>query len=162
MNGMSVVDDSRSPVWSSSSGWLQAQDKSVCGEPSQGTACFAGPDFDTTDAALCAAAGCCMAADSASTGPYHCYAPSAALSNSDWYLFVHGMDHKQAVADYVAIAGSVPVPRRSWLGVSWSQVRGVDGGTKPWAVCGALSCVPVGSCGRSLMLLVVLASVSLG
>jgi hypothetical protein len=49
-----------------------------------------------------------------------CAAPSAAASATDWYVFGHGLNYTGALADYVAIAGPVGLPRRHWLGVSWS------------------------------------------
>lgn len=59
------------------------------------------------------------------TGPsppstLQCSAPPAQLSSTDWYLFGHGADYAGALADYVAIAGPVGLPRRHWMGVSWS------------------------------------------
>ena len=50
--------------------------------------------------------------------PYTCFRPEGHV---DLYLFAHGNDYDAAVADYVAIAGAVSVPRRHWLGVSWSK-----------------------------------------
>jgi hypothetical protein len=257
--GFAVVDDSRSPVWDASAGWVQTQDKAVC--PADGAArgqhCFAGSEQDTSDPALCWAAGCCPPpttlglwysqsrddhfsdslncsacgafysfmhwqgslfpaageglvalnlywnanpragaggdnvastfpptqpgysfarvmgfvydpaqpqpagtatvkifysathldhyttasaadeADATSLGyslvgiagflhpdpppepaPYQCYRPEG---HHDLYLFAHGSDYAAALADYVSISGMVPIPRRQWLGVSWSK-----------------------------------------
>ena len=50
--------------------------------------------------------------------PYNCFRPEG---NRDLYLFAHGSDYDAALADYVAIAGSVSIPRRHWMGVSWSK-----------------------------------------
>ena len=50
--------------------------------------------------------------------PFWCFRPEG---HRDLYLFAHGADYAAALADYVAIAGAVPVPRRHWLGVSWSK-----------------------------------------
>ena len=80
------------------------------------------------DEAAAAAAGYALVGlvGYASTAPaptpaaFRCAAPDAATSRSDAYLFAHGDDYKAAVRDYVAVAGQVPIPRRSWLGVSWS------------------------------------------
>ena len=260
------MDDSRSPVWDVATGWLRTQDKASC--PADGAArgrhCFASPAQDTTDAALCWAAGCCAAtsrtldlwysaarddhfsdenncsacsgldyvfqhaqgalavapgdglvplnlywnaapsagatagaggdnvastfppaqpnytlsrlmgyvfdpaqpqpantaplrlyysaahrdhyttasaadeADALARGyalvglagyispppsagpapPYQCFRPEG---HADLYLFAHGSDYAAALADYVAIAGAVPIPRRHWMGVSWSK-----------------------------------------
>ena len=49
-----------------------------------------------------------------------CAAPSVAHSATDWYLFGHGANYSGALADYVAVAGPVAIPRRHWMGVSWS------------------------------------------
>ena len=35
-------------------------------------------------------------------------------------MFSHGLDYAGALADYVSIAGPVALPRRHWMGVSWS------------------------------------------
>ena len=51
---------------------------------------------------------------------FACAAPNADISASDAYLFAHGSNYSGALADYVAIAGPVALPRRHWLGVSWS------------------------------------------
>ena len=59
--GFALLDDSKSPVWEEGeAGWLRTQDKAVCGDPKLGTQCFSSPTQDTTDPALCHAAGCCM------------------------------------------------------------------------------------------------------
>ena len=50
-----------------------------------------------------------------------CTAPAGPQASSDAYLFAHGADYRQALADYVLVAGPVPIPRRHWLGVSWSK-----------------------------------------
>lgn len=52
-----------------------------------------------------------------SQGP-SCFSRSG---NMDWYFFGHGMQYAQAVQDFVSIAGPVPIPRRHWLGMSWSR-----------------------------------------
>lgn len=61
------------------------------------------------------------------------YAASAAAANntvsgcyqrsgsSDWYFFGHGADYAQALADYAALGGALPLPRRHFLGMSWSR-----------------------------------------
>jgi hypothetical protein len=41
--------------------------------------------------------------------------------NVDWYLFAHGSSYVQALQDYASIAGPSPIPRRHFLGVSWSR-----------------------------------------
>ncbi len=51
-------------------------------------------------------------------GPTSCYQPSG---NNDWYLFTHGINYKNALADFAALAGPIPIPRRHWLGMSWSR-----------------------------------------
>jgi hypothetical protein len=50
--------------------------------------------------------------------PFSCFRPEG---HRDLYLFAHGNDYDAALADYVAIAGSVPIPRRHFLGISWSK-----------------------------------------
>lgn len=47
-----------------------------------------------------------------------CYQRSG---NVDWYLFTHGTNYTGALADFAQISGPIPVPRRHWLGVSWSR-----------------------------------------
>ncbi len=55
---------------------------------------------------------------SGNSSAYACYAP---VGRQDWYLFGHGLNYSGALADYTAIAGSVPIPRRHWMGISWSK-----------------------------------------
>jgi len=50
----------------------------------------------------------------------HCIAPSQRASSQDWYLFGHGLNYSGALGDYVSVAGPVGLPRRHWMGVSWS------------------------------------------
>jgi alpha-glucosidase (family GH31 glycosyl hydrolase) len=50
--------------------------------------------------------------------PFNCYRPT---HHTDMYLFAHGIEYDSALSDYIAIAGAVPIPRRHWLGVSWSK-----------------------------------------
>jgi alpha-glucosidase len=40
---------------------------------------------------------------------------------TDWYLFGYGHDYKQAVGDYVRVAGRIPLPPRFAFGVWWSR-----------------------------------------
>eukprot|EP00730_Choanoeca_flexa_P018172 TRINITY_DN8821_c0_g1_i3.p1 TRINITY_DN8821_c0_g1~~TRINITY_DN8821_c0_g1_i3.p1 ORF type:complete len:974 (+),score=222.76 TRINITY_DN8821_c0_g1_i3:82-3003(+) len=39
----------------------------------------------------------------------------------DWYFFGHGADYKAALSDYAALGGAIPLPRRHFLGMSWSK-----------------------------------------
>jgi hypothetical protein len=266
-SGFSIIDDSKSPIWNETLGWLQTQDKAICAanDSVTGKHCFASSTQDTTDAALCHAAGCCLSggensetlslwysssrddhfSDNAnctegcngiynyqheqgtfstfsSTGyvplnlywnenpkngaqgdnvassfpptelgyilarnmgyvfdptlpqpvgtvplkvfyselhldhwttasatdeaaaialgyiflglagyitppasgpvppspPFQCYRPT---HHTDLYLFAHGLEYDSALSDYISIAGSIPIPRRHWLGVSWSK-----------------------------------------
>lgn len=41
--------------------------------------------------------------------------------NIDWYLFGHGLNYSGALADFASIAGRIPIPRKHWLGMSWSR-----------------------------------------
>jgi hypothetical protein len=50
--------------------------------------------------------------------PPSCYQPSG---NIDWYLFTHGIDYRAALADFATLSGPIPIPRRHWLGMSWSR-----------------------------------------
>ena len=54
-------------------------------------------------------AGYALVSPPSVNGSLNCYAPSG---RQDWYLFAHGMNYSGALADYVSIAGSVPIPRR--------------------------------------------------
>ena len=116
--GFAVVDDSKSPIWDEKIGWVTARPGRVC--PALASAskpCFPSA-MDTGNPFLCASVGCCWLG---SSGPLNCSAPDEAQSSQDWYLFAHGLRYSSAVADYASIAGKVPIPRRSWLGVSWSR-----------------------------------------
>jgi len=117
--GFALVDDSRSAVWDEEAGWVKARPGRVCASShsSASKPCFP-PAFDTSDPFLCAAAGCCWIGNSEAL---NCSAPDEAQSSQDWYLFAHGLQYSRAVADYTSIAGKVPIPRRSWMGVSWSR-----------------------------------------
>jgi alpha-glucosidase len=39
----------------------------------------------------------------------------------DWYLFAYGHDYKQALADFIKVAGSIPLPPRFAFGAWWSR-----------------------------------------
>ena len=39
----------------------------------------------------------------------------------DWYFFGHGLDYAGALRDYALVAGPPPIPRRHFLGISWSK-----------------------------------------
>ena len=39
----------------------------------------------------------------------------------DWYFFGYGHDYKRALADYVAVAGRIPLPPRFAFGAWWSR-----------------------------------------
>lgn len=39
----------------------------------------------------------------------------------DWYFFGYGHNYKQALADYVKVAGRIPVPPRFAFGIWWSR-----------------------------------------
>ena len=39
----------------------------------------------------------------------------------DFYLFIHGRDHKTAIADYAKIGGRVPLPPRYMFGILWTR-----------------------------------------
>eukprot|EP00048_Salpingoeca_helianthica_P017615 m.238166 g.238166 ORF g.238166 m.238166 type:complete len:1023 (+) comp21632_c0_seq1:109-3177(+) len=41
--------------------------------------------------------------------------------NLDWYFLGHGRDYQGALRDYSLVAGPMPIPRRHFLGVSWSK-----------------------------------------
>jgi alpha-glucosidase (family GH31 glycosyl hydrolase) len=42
-------------------------------------------------------------------------------SYQDWYFFGYGHDYKQALGDYVRVAGRIPLPPRFAFGVWWSR-----------------------------------------
>ena len=46
---------------------------------------------------------------------------SAATSERDFYLFMHGRDYKKALSDYSKIGGGVPLPPRYMLGLLWTR-----------------------------------------
>jgi hypothetical protein len=116
-SGFALVDDSNSAIWDEEAGWLQSRPGRVCGASSNAKPCFP-PSRDSGSPSMCAAVGCCW---QNIPGGLNCSAPDEALSSQDWYLFSHGLEYARAVQDYCAIAGRVPIPRRSWLGVSWSR-----------------------------------------
>jgi len=39
----------------------------------------------------------------------------------DWYLFAYGHDYKQALADFIKVAGPIPLPPRFAFGAWWSR-----------------------------------------
>jgi hypothetical protein len=47
--------------------------------------------------------------------------PLLLLRQVDWYFFGHGIDYAEALSDFASIAGAVPIPRRHFLGLSWSK-----------------------------------------
>lgn len=116
--GFALVDDSKSAIWDEKAGWVTARPGRTCSAYSAPSKpCFP-PAMDTSNPLLCASVGCCW---NGGAGPLNCSAPDEQHSNQDWYLFSHGMQYSSAVADYASIAGAVPIPRRSWMGVSWSR-----------------------------------------
>ena len=42
-------------------------------------------------------------------------------SYSDWYFFGHGHDYRQALHDFVLVAGRIPLPPRFAFGIWWSR-----------------------------------------
>ena len=42
-------------------------------------------------------------------------------SYTDWYFFGYGHDYKQALGDFVRVAGRIPLPPRFAFGVWWSR-----------------------------------------
>jgi hypothetical protein len=71
-SGFALVDDSRTPVWDEAAGWPRARaGGSACAAPGAPAApCFP-PAFDTADAAMCAAVGCCVDAAPAPLGLWY-------------------------------------------------------------------------------------------
>ena len=41
--------------------------------------------------------------------------------HQDWYFFGYGHDYKQALADYIKVAGRIPLPPRFAFGTWWSR-----------------------------------------
>jgi alpha-glucosidase (family GH31 glycosyl hydrolase) len=109
--GWALVDDSYSPVFPSGSGWPVAQTSGTCNASVQ-IPCFRDKQFNPTTRSQCEQAGCCFG------GTSGCFKRSG---NVDWYLFTHGIDYAGALRDFTAIAGATPMPRRHWLGFSWSR-----------------------------------------
>ncbi len=117
-SGFALVDDSKSPIWDEKTGWVAARPGRVCAAYSSSSKpCFS-PAHDTGNSDLCVSVGCCW---NGGSGPLNCSAPNEQQSSQDWYLFAHGLRYASAIADYTSIAGKVPIPRRSWMGVSWSR-----------------------------------------
>ncbi|HEY0308088.1 MAG TPA: TIM-barrel domain-containing protein [Acidobacteriaceae bacterium] len=48
-------------------------------------------------------------------------APTSRIFRQDWYFFGYGHDYKQALGDYVRVAGRVPLPPRFAFGAWWSR-----------------------------------------
>ncbi len=109
--GWALVDDSFSPVFNAGAAWPVVQTGGSCNASVQ-TPCFRDKQYNPTNAAACEAAGCCFGGSSG------CFKRSG---NLDWYLFTHGLDYAGALRDFTAIAGKTPMPRRHWLGMSWSR-----------------------------------------
>eukprot|EP01116_Phalansterium_solitarium_P017266 TRINITY_DN4202_c0_g2_i1.p1 TRINITY_DN4202_c0_g2~~TRINITY_DN4202_c0_g2_i1.p1 ORF type:complete len:996 (-),score=260.21 TRINITY_DN4202_c0_g2_i1:117-3104(-) len=59
----------------------------------------------------------------ASNGSVSCFQRAG---NADWYFLGHGLDYAQALYGFSRIAGYVPIPRRHFLGVSWSRWGSLD------------------------------------
>src|SRR6185312_7884394 len=45
----------------------------------------------------------------------------SAGERQDWYLFAYGHDYKQALADFIKVAGPIPLPPRFAFGSWWSR-----------------------------------------
>ncbi|NYF88729.1 glycoside hydrolase family 31 protein [Tunturiibacter empetritectus] len=47
--------------------------------------------------------------------------PATPILRQDWYLIAYGHDYKQALFDYVRVAGRIPLPPRFAFGAWWSR-----------------------------------------
>jgi hypothetical protein len=111
--GWALLDDSNRPVFNKN--WPGPQMAGSCNGPLN-VSCFFDSEFNPKDAAGCEAAGCCFVSQSNSN--ITCVKRQGVV---DWYLFAHGIDYHQALKDFSKISGSIPLPRRHWLGMSWSR-----------------------------------------
>jgi alpha-glucosidase (family GH31 glycosyl hydrolase) len=113
--GWALVDDSFSPVFPPGSGWPVPQTSGTCNASVQ-IPCFRDKQYNPTTQGPCEAAGCCFG------GANGCFKRTG---NVDWYLFTHGLDYvgamRDSMRDFTRIAGTTPMPRRHWLGFSWSR-----------------------------------------
>ncbi len=106
--GWALVDDTNRPVFEGD--WPVPQTSGHCGGPLN-QSCFFDAQFNPKDAASCEAAGCC-------------FLDGVCVKRqglADWYLFTHGMQYGEALSDFTKISGPIPLPRRHWLGFSWSR-----------------------------------------
>jgi len=53
--------------------------------------------------------------------PWPWVMPRPAGEREDWYFFGYGHDYKQALGDYVRVAGRIPLPPRFAFGAWWSR-----------------------------------------
>ncbi|WP_446744463.1 glycoside hydrolase family 31 protein [Silvibacterium acidisoli] len=53
--------------------------------------------------------------------PWPWVMPRAAGERQDWYFFGYGHNYKQALQDYVQVAGRIPLPPRFAFGAWWSR-----------------------------------------
>src|SRR5277367_6791083 len=53
--------------------------------------------------------------------PWPWVMPRPAGERQDWYFFGYGHDYKQALGDYVQVAGRIPLPPRFAFGAWWSR-----------------------------------------
>ncbi len=54
-------------------------------------------------------------------GPDPWIAPRRNKDATDWYFFAYGSDYKQALRDFTAVAGRIPLPPRYVFGTWWSR-----------------------------------------
>lgn len=125
--GYVVVDDTHKPIWDGNTSWPWIAPRSFA--PPARAAC-AVPDERRRDCGYpgitdeqCMRKGCCLAP--AATGsarargiPVCFYATDA---DQDLYMFGHGRRYKEAMADFVAVSGRIPIPPRYAFGVFFSR-----------------------------------------
>jgi hypothetical protein len=53
--------------------------------------------------------------------PPHWAVPRSPAKSLDWYFFAYGLDYPQALRDFTAVAGPIPLPPRWAFGAWWSR-----------------------------------------
>lgn len=120
-NGVVLVDDTNRPSFTADPWpWLINGTKPT---PDPASAVCQIPDAQKRDCGMsgitehqCQQRGCCW---TVWDGTPQCYYTT--VQQQDLYLFGHGHDYKQAMADFVAMAGPIPLPPRYMLGVFFSR-----------------------------------------
>jgi len=129
-NGYTVIDDTSAPSFdratdpNDNATWPWINDKTFSAPSS--AQCVIDDDSMKRDCGYigitkdqCLAKGCCSSDKSIKDGVPSCY--YSVQANYDLYFFGHGHNYIQALQDFTAISGPIPIPPRYTFGIFFSR-----------------------------------------